>query len=76
VADPEPFILAGHPDLLRALVRVVNADPDLQLVSVSGPPDTPERIVVRMPQARAEQLRGALGGQLIVEPDETVNPAG
>ena len=33
------FILAGHPNLVRALVQVVNADPGLQLVSVSGPPD-------------------------------------
>jgi hypothetical protein len=29
-----------------------------------------------MPQARADLLRDALGGQLIVEPDEPVNPAG
>jgi hypothetical protein len=76
VADSEPFILVGRPDLLRALVQVVNADPGLQLVSVSGPPDAPERIVVRMPGARADLLRGALGGQLIVELDEPVNPAG
>ncbi len=76
MADSEPFILAGQPDLLRALVQVVIADPGLQLVSVSGPPDAPERIVVRMPQARADLLSRAFAGQLNVEPDAPVDPAG
>ena len=76
MTDFEPFILAGHPDLVRALVQVVNADPGLQLVSVSGPPDAPERIVVRMPQARADDLSRTFAGQLIVEHDAPVDPAG
>jgi hypothetical protein len=31
---------------------------------------------VRMPETRADLLRQALGGQLIVEADQPVNPAG
>lgn len=76
MADSEPFILTGQPDLVRALVQVAIADPGLQLVSVSGPPDTPERIVVRMPQARADLLSRAFAGQLNVESDAPVDPAG
>ena len=71
-----PSSLLGNRTFVRALVQVVIADPGLQLVSVSGPPDTPERIVVRMPQARADLLSRAFAGQLIVESDAPVDPAG
>jgi hypothetical protein len=76
VSNSELFILAGDPDLVRALIRIATTDPSLQLVSVSGPPDAPERIVVRMPVERAELMLRALGGQLVVEPDEPVDPVG
>ena len=72
--DPGPFILTGPPDLVKALIDVVVNDPELELVSVSGPPGQPERFVARMPAARADLLRRALGGQLLVEPDEELHP--
>lgn len=76
MADSEPFIVAGPPDDLLAVLQLVKADPGLQLVSVSGPPNAPERIVVLMTKARADELRGEFDGRLIVESDAPVNPAG
>jgi hypothetical protein len=79
----KPYILIGKPALVRALAQVATDDPELDLVSVAGPPDAPERLVALMPPARADLLGQALSGQLLIEPDELlpgpddpVNPAG
>jgi hypothetical protein len=70
VNEMDRYILAGSPALIRALVEVFTNDPELELVAISGPAAAPERIVANMSPERADLLRRALGGQLIVEPDE------
>jgi hypothetical protein len=69
MASVEQFLVSGPPGLLGSLVPVFAADPDIELVSVSGPPAAPELIVGRMSAERADLLRRALGGHLLVEPD-------
>ncbi len=66
----ERFILGGSPVLIRALAEVITMDPDLDLISVSGPATEPTRIVAEMSPERADLVRRALGGQLIIERDE------
>lgn len=70
----ERFLLGGSPALLRALVEVVTADSDLDLISVAGPADEPSRIVVEAPAEWADVLRQAFRGQLVVEPDVFLDP--
>jgi hypothetical protein len=64
------FILIGAPQLISALTQVARDDPEIDVVSIAGPPQAPERLVALMPPARAELLRRALGAQLLIEPDE------
>ncbi len=74
---PEPseqYLLSGPAGLLEALAGVFAADPDIELVSVSGPPGRPELVVARTSPDRADLLRRALGGQLLVEPDAPIHP--
>jgi hypothetical protein len=70
----EPFILAGSPELLRALAQAARADPELRLMSVSGPEQSPTRLVVEMTPERAQRLRAAYGSRLVIEPDEPLEP--
>ena len=65
----EQFLVSGPAGLLGSLLPVLEADPDIELVSVSGPPAAPELIVGRMSTERADLLRQAMGGHLLVEPD-------
>ncbi len=69
VPDTEQFLLTGPTDLLGALVGAFVADPDIELVSVSGPRRQPDLLVARITPDRADLLRRALGGQLLVEAD-------
>jgi hypothetical protein len=76
VPDPaEQFLLTGPAGLLGALVGVFVADPDIELVSVSGPPERPDLLVARTTPDRADLLRRALGEQLVVELDRPLHPA-
>jgi hypothetical protein len=68
------YILGGSPVLIRALVEVVSTDPNMELVSVSGPASAPERIVAQMEPEEADLLRRALAGHLVIEPDELLTP--
>lgn len=68
--DVEQFILLGSGPVIQGLVQVIAEDPEMEIVSVSS-----ERIVARMPAARADLLRSALGGVLHIEPDEMLGPA-
>jgi hypothetical protein len=77
---PEPpdagvgrFILAGQPALLRPLLDILAADPEVAVISGSAQAE-PDRLVVAMDSARAEALSLALGRRLAVEPDQELNP--
>lgn len=70
----ERFLLGGSPALLGALVEVITADSDLDLISVGGPAGEPSRIVVEAPAEWADVLRTAFRGQLVVEPDVFLDP--
>jgi hypothetical protein len=67
------FIIAGQPSVLRPLLDILAADPEVAVISV-GAQIEPERLVVAMDSARAQALSVALGNRLIVEPDEELNP--
>jgi hypothetical protein len=67
------FIIAGQPSVLRPLLDILAADPEVAVISV-GAQVEPERLVVAMDSARAQALSMALGNRLIVEPDEELNP--
>jgi hypothetical protein len=75
MAEVEQFILSGSPPLVKTAVAIIESDSDSELVSVSGNPDKPERIVARMPAASAAKLRASMGGELLVERDEPLFPS-
>jgi hypothetical protein len=64
-----PFIVTGAPILLRAITEVSSQVPNLTIVSVSGPPEAPERLVVRMSETRARQFTRAFADAIHIEPD-------
>jgi hypothetical protein len=70
---PEQFIVSGPPVFVAAVALLATRDSEIDLVSVSGAPGAPERAVVTMPAARADLLRRAFGGQLLVEADELLD---
>ncbi len=70
----EPFIVSGSPFVLRAISEVSGQDPDLTVLSISGSPETPERLVVQMPRIRAQLLVMAFPGTLRIEPDRPLPP--
>jgi hypothetical protein len=72
----ERYILGGSPVLIRALAEVFSQDPEVTVIDVAGPPGAPDRLVVAMSPERADLLRRALGGQLVVEPDAVIEPFG
>ena len=69
------FILAGQPALMRPLLDILAADPEVAVISVAGAHVEPERLVVAMDSARAQALSDALGNRLLVERDEDVHPS-
>jgi hypothetical protein len=73
VAGVGRFIIAGQPSVLRPLLDILAADPEVAVISV-GAHVEPERLVVAMDSARAQALSMALGNRLLVEPDEELNP--
>jgi hypothetical protein len=74
VPEIERFVIAGQPSVLRPLLDILAADPEVSVISVASPQADPERLVVAMNSARAQALSQALGSRLIVEPDEDVYP--
>ncbi|MEU4425080.1 hypothetical protein AB0F81_31045 [Actinoplanes sp. NPDC024001] len=71
----ERYLLGGSTVLLRALVEVVTADDDLDLIAIGGTADHPSHLVVEVPAEWADALRLAFRGQLIVEPDALIDPS-
>lgn len=69
------FIVAGLPDVVGPLLSLLATDPDAEVVSVAGPPTAPERLVVVMEPERAVAFAQALGGRVLIEPDDPVTPA-
>jgi hypothetical protein len=67
------FVIAGRPSVLRPLLDILAADPEVAVISV-GAQAEPERLVVAMDGARARALSTALGPRLLVEPDEELHP--
>lgn len=67
------FILAGQPALLRPLLDILAADPEVAVISVGTRPE-PDHLVVAMDSARARALSVAFGNRLAVEPDQELNP--
>jgi hypothetical protein len=71
----EQFIVAGLPDVVGPLLSLLATDPDAEVVSVAGPPTAPERLVVVMDPERAVAFAQALGGRVLIEPDDFVTPS-
>ncbi|MDI6098919.1 hypothetical protein QLQ12_09935 [Actinoplanes sp. NEAU-A12] len=63
------YILGGSPALVRALVEVLTADSEVDLIATGGPADAPTRLVVDAPREWADLMRAAFRGHLVVEPD-------
>ena len=70
----ERFIIAGAPTVLRPLLDILAGDLDVNLVSVTGPGPSPERLVVEMDPDRADALSLALGDRLVIERDAVIDP--
>ena len=75
MADGEQFIVAGPPDAVGPLLSLLTTDPEADVVSVAGPPTAPERLVVVMEPERAAAFAQALGGRVLIEPDDPVTPS-
>jgi hypothetical protein len=69
LSNDMPFIVTGAPILLRAFTEVGSQVPNFTILSVSGPPEAPERLVVLMSETRAQQLAEALTNAITIEPD-------
>jgi hypothetical protein len=67
------FVIAGQPAVLRPLLDILAADPEVAVISV-GAQAGPDRLVVAMDSARARALSTALGNRLAVEPDQELHP--
>lgn len=65
----QPFVVAGTPDLVRPLLDILRADPNVTITSVSGSESAPERFVIEIDPNRANALSVALGGRVLIEPD-------
>jgi hypothetical protein len=74
VTADERVIVSGPPTLIGALRSVFLADPEVTVDGAGGPPTTPERLVLRMPTARATALSTALGPAVQVELDIPLPP--
>jgi hypothetical protein len=65
----KPYIVTGSAILLRAIAEVSGQVPDVRLVSVAGPPEAPERLVMEMSEPQAELFAKAFPNVLQLEPD-------
>ncbi len=74
---PEPFVVAGPPDVLRPLLELLEADPRATVTAVARDARSdPERLCVALAPGRAAALQSALGGLVLVEPDLPLQPGG
>jgi len=62
-----------EPVSLSELVKKFRADPEMDLLEVLGPEDSPTTLVVAMTDSRAEELRQQFSGRLIIERDAPLN---
>jgi hypothetical protein len=71
MSKAEQFIIAGQPALLGPLLEILKTDPEVAvLYTATNRSGAPTRLVVSMDPHRARALGVALGGRLIVEPDQ------
>ena len=68
------FLVGGNSAVLRAVIEIAQDDPSIALISATGPPTRPSRLVVQMTPEQAAEIKIAFGPQLIVEPDAEVQP--
>jgi hypothetical protein len=61
------------PALMDAVAAQLEADPDVDVLKVSSPCGSPERLVVSMTAQRAERLRSEHSDQLIIEPNHPIS---
>jgi hypothetical protein len=71
---PEQFIISKRigvsaPANLNEVLEFITTDPQARIVSVVGPPNDPERLIVLLSDERAGALRARFGAGLIVEAD-------
>lgn len=72
-ADVGQFLIAGEPPVLAPLLDLLTADPDTDVLSVSRSPQGElRRLVVAMDPDRASALGTALGGNIVVEPNDVL----
>jgi hypothetical protein len=74
VNDSEQFLIVGPPNIILDLIEKFKEHQEIDVVKVSGRPDAPERIVARMSEKRANELRSSLGPGVLVERDERLGP--
>ena len=70
----QEFIIGGSPVLLRALHEAFRDDPEVSVLSTSGEPAAPQRLVVTMSPGRAASLSDALGAAVVIEGNERLQP--
>jgi hypothetical protein len=71
---PEQFIISKRigvpvPASLNEVLEFIKTDPQARIVSVVGPPNDPERLIVLLSEQRVAALRARYGSGLIVEAD-------
>ena len=72
--DRQPYLIAGPPELVDVVRRVLGTDPTVTVLPGTGRP-LPERIVVLLSEQRYASLASALAPDLVVEADAPIHPA-
>lgn len=67
--NQQPYIVTGSAILLRAIAEVSSQVPNVKLVSVAGPPEAPDRLVLEMSESQADLFTKTFTNVLQIEPD-------
>lgn len=71
VRRTEQFVVAGPSGVLRALLDLLEADPETAVTGVTRNERTdPERLVISIDPQRAAAMQAALGTLVVIEPDQ------
>jgi hypothetical protein len=68
--DAARYMLGGlPPDQLAEMIDVVEVHSEVELVEVKGAPEAPSLLIIETTERGAEELRGQLPPEAVLEPD-------
>jgi hypothetical protein len=70
----EQLMIGGEPDVLAEKLKLLEEDPQTDVVQVQGTPEAPSLLVAATAPGHTPELKEKLGDDVVVEPNFPIEP--